>query len=49
MKSTGMVRKSIIDGFEIVIFACPKGFPVAGVFLFVFIQPFNTEKDSEGE
>ena len=32
MNSAGMLQKAIVNGFEIVIFACLKGFPVAGIF-----------------
>ena len=32
MTSAGMLRKAIINGFEIVMFACLKGSSLAGVF-----------------
>jgi hypothetical protein len=35
MTSAGMFIAAIIIGFEIVIFACFKGFPEAGVFYLV--------------
>ena len=52
MTSAGIFIAASIIGFEIVIFACLKGFPEAGVFYLAKANlsgPFYTEKISEGE
>ncbi len=52
MTSAGMLITAIIIGFEIVIFACLKGFPEAGVFYLVKANlsvQLLPEKTSEGE
>jgi hypothetical protein len=52
MNSAGIFIAASIIGFEIVIFACLKGFPEAGVFYLAKANlsgPFYPEKISEGE
>jgi hypothetical protein len=52
MTSAGSFITAIIIGFEIVIFACFKGLPTAGVFYLAKVNlsvQFLTEKISEGE
>ena len=52
MTSAGIFITAIIIGFEIVIFACLKGFPEAGVFYLANANlsgQFYPEKISEGE
>jgi len=52
MTSAGMFIRAIIIGFEIVIFACLKGFPEAGVFYLAKANlsgQFLSEKILEGE
>jgi hypothetical protein len=52
MTSAGMFITAIIIGFEIVIFACLKGFPEAGVFYLAKVNlsgQFLSEKILEGE
>ena len=48
MTNAGLLRKAIINGFEIVMFACPKGFPVASVFYLTSFD-LSTQKKIQKE